>query len=452
MGKPSIVFVAVCFLVSLVALTGTSTSAAVAPQRIALFISDWDYNLNRALDGPDEKGTGPFFDDLPISCRDDVPLGGLAAVRDQLQKFQFQITYVCNANQQGFADAFSKFAQTANALPPKSIVFIYYSGHGIQAYGNAFALPVRAAKPQLDNAYNLRNGTAQIAVASAIANDLQVSLAKIKQRADLAVVVVLDNCRNNPFKGSQAQLDSGSNELVNIDTQKNVLIQYRTRPSEFSAANDAYSTILATELSRGGDIGAVMQAADDKLTSLYSAGALGDEPTLNGARLFSASDGFYLTEAPPPTVLSSGKVRAKLMRASYWNLVPDPSERLKLVDMRVLWCQGPGEVERRVYAEQFANFLRLNAKDLDIKSVVVVPLSQALNDFGGYGHVRRNIMRYDNAAEAAALTKIARAYPDGEFLPQKGKGKGGRPTHSVSALVCGAAPEYSEDMLSKFRQ
>jgi len=108
------------------------------------------------------------------------------------------------------------------------------------------------------------------------------------------------------------------------------------------------------------------------------------------------------------------------------------------VSIDVLWCQGAGDPERYAYALNLARQIAARAHEFHVGRVQLKPLPQATNVQHGY-NVFRNLMRYDfpDEPQREVLLDIAAAFPDGNFLPERGVGAHGQKFHDYGSIfIC----------------
>ena len=164
-----------------------------ANQRIALLI------------GNDAYAEAPLYN----------PVNDATAMAAALEALGFEVILVTDgtlaAMQSAFVDFTGRIREDATAL-------IYYAGHGIQASGRNYLIPVDA---ELATERALRFEAMDV-------NDIVEELEYAPSRVNL---VVLDACRNNPFGRSR-----GSRGLAAIDAAAGTLIAYATAPG--SVASD----------------------------------------------------------------------------------------------------------------------------------------------------------------------------------------------------------------------
>ncbi|SDY23069.1 Uncharacterized protein, contains caspase domain [Lysobacter sp. yr284] len=439
------------------------------PRRVALLVGNWDYNGNSQFDdGPSE----PFASDLSNPCRD------IERLRPVLEYNRFQVHEYCNNDRNKFEASVDAFSRATADLPKGSIVFVYYAGHGIQYLGQAFALPV-LIKFDLQTLQQ-KHTKERLKFFKDNANSIARLLDRLNSDDGIALVVALDNCRNSPFEESaDERVDDEAvyNNAVSIRTRPNTLIQYATTAGDRAgdrdpddSGNSPYAMTLSRELAKGGDIGDVMSRVDVEIYKRYDSGKLDAYTESNAGPAFialkhaperalaafvpAAIDAGVAAASPaggaPPAAAAAVRPTAAAASAAPAMAEPRsagaaPVRRKQIVrnvydgtSLDIIWCEGPGEEERYRFAAWIAGDLAARAKELGVGRIQVKPLAQDKNENGRY-NVYRNLMRYDieHPDERKVLRRIAAAYPQGHFLPQRGIGVGGKPTPNyVSAFVC----------------
>ncbi len=137
-----------------------------------------------------------------------------------LEKVGFSVIYAENATREKMDEVKRKFA---TALTKSSLGLFYYSGHGAQADGVNYLIPIDAditTKTELKNrAYSVDEILGEMEAAENPVN-----------------IVILDACRDNPFKG----IKSVSSGLANSDAPNSgqgSLIAYATAPNDVADDN-----------------------------------------------------------------------------------------------------------------------------------------------------------------------------------------------------------------------
>jgi Caspase domain len=423
--KPMNVFKALCIGVTFLWIPSI---AAELPKRIALLIGNWDYNLS----GQWEKSPTPGLQaDLKNPCND------VKRLSQSLRRVSFgeDVEEVCNVDLKEFKSKLDSFAKKVEKLPPGSLAFIFYSGHGLQQYGYIWSLPVLMEFPDSLLEYDKEND--QIQHLSTKAIELQAALRKFSKRRDIALYVALDQCRNAPLP-TKIAFNNNFNPLVS----ENIGIQFSSTPGETSPDGSEMIKLLSSEIERGGKIGDIAGRIYGKSLDLFRKTG-GNSYSLNYSgkdfqRLQSSAMTIRTapdtTPAAPTLLEATGDniVRGRqLLRASPPGKKPDPS-------LDVFWCEGENEGSRYATAMDLAKKIAENASQYSVGRVAVRSLPVEKNLLENY-NVRRNLMRYDpdELKEKIILESIAADFPDLAFLPQRGTGYKAKPTlNYMSAFVC----------------
>lgn len=143
------------------------------------------------------------------------------------------------------AALFAAVRAFADGLPEGAIALVYYAGHGMQVGGTNYLVPVDM---QL-------SGEASVAGRAFAATTLVDSIQQSKAGVG---VIVLDACRNNPFRPvpAKATRSLGDLGLARVVTPRGMLIAYSTAPGQLAedggGRNSLYSEALAGELRKRG--------------------------------------------------------------------------------------------------------------------------------------------------------------------------------------------------------
>jgi formylglycine-generating enzyme len=140
------------------------------------------------------------------------PVNDAGAVSTALSQLGFVVTKKTNLDQQEMDDAINQFTTSINKGDE---ILFYYSGHGAQANGENYLIPVDS---KIESETNLKYHALSC---SEIVDMLQ-------QKAAISIIV-LDACRDNPYRG----IRSGSKGLAQISTKfPNQYIIYSTAPGK----------------------------------------------------------------------------------------------------------------------------------------------------------------------------------------------------------------------------
>ncbi|GAB2858844.1 hypothetical protein GCM10027277_29160 [Pseudoduganella ginsengisoli] len=166
------------------------------------------------------------------------PINDARAMAIKLQQLGFTVIKKENASLEEMMSAVREFG---NQLKNGGVGLFYYAGHGIQAKGVNYLVPVDANIARED----------ELATRAYNANEVLEKMDTAKNRINL---VVLDACRDNPFARS---FRSGSRGLASMDsTPKGTLVAYATSPgstaSDGSGGNGLYTAQLLAAMAEPG--------------------------------------------------------------------------------------------------------------------------------------------------------------------------------------------------------
>ena len=165
------------------------------------------------------------------------PVNDAHAIALALKESGFTVISRENIDQRGMLAALREFGDKLRA---GGTGLFYYAGHGMQIKGRNYLIPVGASIDREDEvAYS--------------AVDAQAVLDKMEAAGNVANIMILDACRNNPFTRSTR---SGQAGLAQMDAPVGTLVAYATSPgavaSDGSGANGLYTQHLLTAIRQPG--------------------------------------------------------------------------------------------------------------------------------------------------------------------------------------------------------
>jgi uncharacterized caspase-like protein len=168
------------------------------------------------------------------------PVNDARLMAETLKRVGFEVIHYENLNFRDFSRAVVKFSRTLRAAGDDVVGLVYYAGHAIQANGENYLIPVDA---DLQDELDLRIQ----------AVDASTLLAGLDSAGNSLNMVILDSCRNNPFK---ALSRSGTRGMAKLDAPSGTLIAYSTAPGDVAVdgtgKNSPYTKALARAISAPG--------------------------------------------------------------------------------------------------------------------------------------------------------------------------------------------------------
>ncbi len=208
----------VVFLIFVISLV-FNVSHAAAQKRIALVIGNSGYTLISPLSNPKNDA---------------------ALMSATLKDVGFEVITAIDADRRGMSRAVKKFGKRLRTAGEDAVGLFYYAGHGIQANGTNFLVPIGA---EIEDQSDLTLETVS-------ASDI---LAQMESAGNALNLVILDACRNNPFKG---RVRSGSRGLARINAASGSLVAFAAAPGQVAAdgtgMNSPYTKALTKAMKQPG--------------------------------------------------------------------------------------------------------------------------------------------------------------------------------------------------------
>lgn len=174
------------------------------------------------------------YDDIPLQN----PVHDAEAISRALRAIGFRVIMKTNATRRTMEEAMNEFF---TEIQDGDIALFYYSGHGIQVKGENYLLPVgEHFQSETDIRYQAIN--------------LGYILGNMEESGNRTNILILDACRNNPFKSIKKSLVFGDDQgLSSIDAPGGTFIAYATAPGSVAVdgigENSPYTAHLIKALS-----------------------------------------------------------------------------------------------------------------------------------------------------------------------------------------------------------
>lgn len=220
-------FLAIVLSLSGFAAVSSAGAAASTADETARVQARWNELLQEisTLEGQPALGAAPAagegrrvalvigndaYDNLPVLNK---ALGDAHAISTALAGLGFAVTALENLGRDGFDDALHAFYET---LGQGDVVFFFYAGHGVQASGVNYLLPVDMPKLAAGENPRLERN----------AVDAGAIVAGITARGAQIALVVLDACRDDPFPQHEARGATAFAGLARMEPRQGTFIIY----------------------------------------------------------------------------------------------------------------------------------------------------------------------------------------------------------------------------------
>ena len=242
------------------------------------------------------------YKDAPLTN----PVNDARAIVLALKESGFTVIARENIDQRGMLAVLREFG---DQLRGGGTGLFYYAGHGMQIKGRNYLIPVGSNIDREDEvAYS--------------AVDAQAVLDKMEAAGNVANIMILDACRNNPFTRS---MRSGQAGLAQMDAPVGTLLAYATSPgavaSDGNGANGLYTQHLLTAIRQPGS----------KVEDVFKQVRANVRRDSQGKQVpwesTSLEGDFYFKGGP---VLAAPTDPAQEAEAALWNAVKDSKVAIEL--------------------------------------------------------------------------------------------------------------------------
>ena len=345
------------------------------------------------------------YPEMPLrNARNDM-----SALSAALKDVGFLVTQVADADRKALARAIDEFVQ---AVRPGDTALFYYSGHGIQLEGQNYLVPVDfAAKDAIDAQYDGYAVDRLVGRLSAAGVDL--------------AMVILDACRNNPFRGVRA---SGGGWAA-MQAGRGVYLAFATAPGTVasdnpSGANGLFTTHLLSALREPGLT--LHEVFDQVMRAVQAASGGRQQPWVQSSaaaagsfRFRPSSDRLATPPAPSATVTvvpepevvawqavagTNNVAALEQFVAAFPNSQYAAAARIKIAAMR-----DPTAAPQPVAPTGATR--RASTSDVSARA-------QAADDRGDYVEAFRYYRQAAEAGDTAAMTRVGWMYSSGRGVPE----------------------------------
>src|SRR5262245_2668465 len=135
------------------------------------------------------------------------------AIGQSLQRLGFQVTLGENLTRRDFVLRVSEFE---NRIRPGDTAFVFYAGHGVEIEGANYLLPVDVPKVAAQ----------QLGILKDEAISTLGLVERLKARGTRSQIVILDACRENPFRDNTGRSLGSTRSFSRIDAGQGVFVMY----------------------------------------------------------------------------------------------------------------------------------------------------------------------------------------------------------------------------------
>ncbi|MCC6469222.1 MAG: caspase family protein [Alphaproteobacteria bacterium] len=207
------------------------------------------------------------------------PANDAKAMAAKLRQIGFQVIERQNATKSQMEKAIADFGE---ALSAGAVGLFYYAGHGLQASGRNFLVPVDAT---ITSEQRVRLE----------ALDVDVVLDQMDAAKSGVNLVILDACRNNPF---ERRFRAAGGGLAQINAPQGTLIAYATAPGKVAADGDGANGLYTSKLLQHiGTPGMAVEEVFKRVRVDVSRDTNADQTPWESSSLTGS---FMFVDAPPP--------------------------------------------------------------------------------------------------------------------------------------------------------
>ena len=217
-SAPSIRHLSLAWLIAGIFLSATLTAYAYeeSPDRYALVIGNTSYPAAPLLN----------------------PINDARAIAEKLKSQDFAVTLLLDANSTELSSAISSFYQDIEAAKTSTriVSIVYYAGHAVQIKHRNYLVPIDFSFADSKELYN-------------DLFDVNELLENIPDIANMQNILIMDACRDNPFKGISGvdgeQINDG---LAPMRAPVGTLIAYSTEPGSLASDGEGENGLYTSHL------------------------------------------------------------------------------------------------------------------------------------------------------------------------------------------------------------
>ena len=305
-----------------------------------------------------------------------------------LKTLGFDVSSGVNVSQREMKRLIREFGQKLKA---GGNGLFYYAGHGVQARGRNYIIPVDA---DIQSEADVEDSGVDVGLVLNYMDDAQNGLN----------IVILDACRNNPFSRSFRSAGEG---LAQVDAPTGTLIAYATAPGRVAAdgagENGLYTSELLKAMRQPGLTATdmFMQVRAEVMKRTGNKQVPWEASSLVGSFYFSGGATTGLTSGASNVAPNETRFDAAAFEYSYWETVKNSTSVDSFKAYLTKYPEG-----------QFAALAKIKIKDLEVVSKPAEPEPTLRNSDGGEIAFWDSVKNTSNADDFRAYLK---RFPNGMF-------------------------------------
>lgn len=224
------------------------------------------------------------------------PVNDANDMEQALSNTGFKVVKVIDGSRDQINEAIFSFSKL---LERADVGLFFYAGHAVQVEGVNYLVPVEA---DLEKKYQLKSQCIQV-------NDVLGAMEDANNKCN---IVILDACRNNPFKGLTRSANRG---LARMNSPRGSLLVYATQPggvaSDGKSRNGVYTQSLLRHMKTPNlEIMTLLRRVrNDVLDATEETQMPWESSSLTGDFYFSTNSAGVAMAPPPPTQEMGGEVQ-----------------------------------------------------------------------------------------------------------------------------------------------
>ncbi len=240
----------------------------------------------------------------------DNPPNDAALMAKTLQAVGFDVISETNVDARTMRRAVHKFGRALRDAGEDAVGFVFYAGHGIQSKGENYMIPVDAQiEDELDVEFEGFPASTLLSALESAGNRLNI--------------VVMDACRNNPYKAATRSSGSG---LARMDAPSGTLIAYSTAPGKVAADGNGLNSPYTRALTRA------IQSPGETVEQVFKAARVAVIDRTNGVQVPWESssltgDFFFMDKAPEPVAAPAPTQPDNTVELTFWNSIKDGTDK-----------------------------------------------------------------------------------------------------------------------------